>query len=132
VPTQCFVAQKAGVGRSSPPPKGRLQYVANLALKINVKVGGTNVRLLGDMNKFPVIGGGQPYMISAYDLGGGWGGGGGGKGGRADYCCQCAGPLINVSTAHHHPSPLPPLCTLCYLTTVCACHQWVSIEPQQH
>lgn len=25
VPTQCFVAQKAGVGRSSPPPKGRLQ-----------------------------------------------------------------------------------------------------------
>ena len=40
VPTQCFVAQKAGVGRSSPPPKGRLQYVANLALKINVKVRG--------------------------------------------------------------------------------------------
>lgn len=25
VPTQCFVAQKAGVGRSSPPAKGRLQ-----------------------------------------------------------------------------------------------------------
>ena len=25
VPTQCFVAQKAGVGRSSPPAKGRMQ-----------------------------------------------------------------------------------------------------------
>ncbi|GBF95153.1 hypothetical protein Rsub_07737 [Raphidocelis subcapitata] len=65
VPTQCFVAAKAGVGRSSPPPKGRMQYAANLALKINTKVGGTNVKLLGDLRNMPVLGGGQPYMISA-------------------------------------------------------------------
>lgn len=64
VATQCFVAQKAGVGRSSPPPKGRLQYAANLVLKINVKVGGTNVKLLGDLRSMPVLGGGQPFMIS--------------------------------------------------------------------
>jgi hypothetical protein len=28
--TQCFAADKAGVGRNARPPKGRLQYVANI------------------------------------------------------------------------------------------------------
>ncbi|KAI8463604.1 MAG: Piwi domain-containing protein, partial [Monoraphidium minutum] len=68
VPTQCFVAQKAGVGRSSPPAKGRLQYCANLALKMNVKVGGTNVKLLGGMDRMPVLGSGRPYMIMGADV----------------------------------------------------------------
>jgi len=28
--TQCFAADKAGVGRNARPPRGRLQYVANI------------------------------------------------------------------------------------------------------
>jgi hypothetical protein len=30
VRTQCFAADKTGVGRNARPPKGRLQYVANI------------------------------------------------------------------------------------------------------
>lgn len=28
--TQCFAADKAGVGRDARPPRGRMQYVANI------------------------------------------------------------------------------------------------------
>lgn len=47
IPTQCVVCPKAGIGRDAMPPKGRLQYVANLALKVNAKMGGVNVKLVG-------------------------------------------------------------------------------------
>jgi hypothetical protein len=46
--TQCFAADKAGIGRNARPPKGRLQYCANVAMKINTKMGGVNVKLLDD------------------------------------------------------------------------------------
>ncbi len=42
LPTQCIAASKAGLGpRSS--PRGRSQYLANLSMKINAKLGGSNV-----------------------------------------------------------------------------------------
>lgn len=41
VPSQCFVASKAGVGQNLPTGK-RLQYMGNLAMKINSKLGGIN------------------------------------------------------------------------------------------
>ena len=37
IPTQCFAGNKSGVAERN-PPRGRAQYCANLALKINVKV----------------------------------------------------------------------------------------------
>ncbi|KAK9804830.1 hypothetical protein WJX72_007669 [[Myrmecia] bisecta] len=42
IPTQCFVATSAGVGSES---RGVYQYRRNLALKINTKLGGNNVKL---------------------------------------------------------------------------------------
>jgi hypothetical protein len=69
VPSQCFVAQKASVGRSSPPMRGpRAQYCANLALKINAKVGGVNVKLVSGLRGLPVVGTGEPYMIMGADV----------------------------------------------------------------
>lgn len=44
--TQCFAADKAGVGINARPPRGRPQYCANLAMKINAKMGGVNVKLV--------------------------------------------------------------------------------------
>lgn len=44
--TQCFAADKAGMGRNARPPKGRLQYCANIAMKVNTKMGGVNVKLV--------------------------------------------------------------------------------------
>jgi hypothetical protein len=46
--TQCFAADKACIGRNARQPKGRLQYCANVAMKINTKMGGVNVKLLDD------------------------------------------------------------------------------------
>lgn len=46
VRTQCFAADKAGVGINARPPRGRLQYCANIAMKINAKMGGVNVKLV--------------------------------------------------------------------------------------
>lgn len=48
VRTQCFAADKAGVGLNARPPRGRLQYCANDAMKINAKMGGVNVKLVDD------------------------------------------------------------------------------------
>lgn len=47
LPSQVLVAAAAGVG-SKAQPRGRLQYCANLGLKINAKMGGVNVRLAGN------------------------------------------------------------------------------------
>ena len=44
VPSQCFVSQKAGIAAPA-KLRGRQQYTANLAMKINAKQGGTNVAL---------------------------------------------------------------------------------------
>lgn len=43
IPSQCIVARKAGIGDRN--PRGQLQYIANVALKMNAKVGGVNVGL---------------------------------------------------------------------------------------
>ena len=43
IPSQCFVASKAGIGRAS--RGSRAQYTANLAMKVNAKLGGCNARL---------------------------------------------------------------------------------------
>jgi hypothetical protein len=42
LPTQCIAASKAGLGPRS-TPKGRSQYLANVSMKINAKLGGSNV-----------------------------------------------------------------------------------------
>jgi hypothetical protein len=47
LPSQVMVAPTAGVGRGA-APRGRLQYCANLGLKINAKLGGVNMRLAGN------------------------------------------------------------------------------------
>ena len=41
--SQCFVTRKASIG--VPMVRGRPQYCANLAMKINAKLGGKNVAL---------------------------------------------------------------------------------------
>eukprot|EP01025_Chloroclados_australasicus_P000785 TRINITY_DN10293_c0_g1_i1.p1 TRINITY_DN10293_c0_g1~~TRINITY_DN10293_c0_g1_i1.p1 ORF type:complete len:642 (-),score=74.17 TRINITY_DN10293_c0_g1_i1:480-2153(-) len=78
VPSQCFVAEKAGMGR---PGGGRgggrggrgggrgvsPDYCANLAMKINVKMGGTVVALAGGPQVFPIIGN-RPFMIIGADV----------------------------------------------------------------
>jgi eukaryotic translation initiation factor 2C len=68
VPSQCIVTRSAGIGPNT-EPRGRLQYCANVALKINAKLDGVNVRLAG-----------------------GWRGGGLGRGrGWVGLMCWCAG-----------------------------------------
>ncbi|KAK9811199.1 hypothetical protein WJX73_009529 [Symbiochloris irregularis] len=44
VPSQCFVSSKASIGNPA-KLRGRPQYCANLGMKINAKLGGTNVVL---------------------------------------------------------------------------------------
>ncbi|WIA39818.1 hypothetical protein OEZ86_005871 [Tetradesmus obliquus] len=68
--TQCFAADKAGIGRNARPPKGRLQYCANVAMKINTKMGGVNVKLLDDPQQpkvVPVVGT-VPFMVFGADV----------------------------------------------------------------
>lgn len=63
VPSQCFVAASAGVGRAS--RGSRAQYTANLALKVNAKVGGCNARLAdGDQPAFMKM----PFMVLGADV----------------------------------------------------------------
>ncbi|GMH42602.1 hypothetical protein BSKO_10521 [Bryopsis sp. KO-2023] len=65
IPTQCFVASKAGIGCQ---PRGRLQYLANLGMKINHKVGGVNTQLAGKVQDvFPVVGN-QPFIVFGADV----------------------------------------------------------------
>lgn len=67
VVTQCFVATKCGVGA---PQKGRRdQYCANVAMKINAKLGGINVRLAGSSAEaFPPPISGNPVMFMGADV----------------------------------------------------------------
>jgi len=68
IPTQCIVAPKAGVGRNAQPPRGRPQYCANVALKINAKMGGVNVKLVGPYDQiYPVVGS-APFMVFGADV----------------------------------------------------------------
>lgn len=53
------------------PPKGQLQYLANLTLKINQKIGGKNCKLVGSLvGMFPVLGGnrGSPFIVFGADV----------------------------------------------------------------
>ena len=68
VTTQCFVAKSAGIGF---PPKGRMQYLANLAMKINHKIGGVNTQIVNQIaNAFPVLGRSRnrPFIVFGADV----------------------------------------------------------------
>jgi hypothetical protein len=43
IPSQCIIMAKAGMGPQG-KPGGRMQYIANVILKINVKIGGSNCK----------------------------------------------------------------------------------------
>lgn len=43
IPSQCFAANKAKIGEHN--PRGREQYLANIGMKVNAKLNGTNVVL---------------------------------------------------------------------------------------
>lgn len=43
IPSQCFVARKASIG--VPQARGRPQYCANIAMKVNAKLDGVNCAL---------------------------------------------------------------------------------------
>ena len=63
VPSQCFVAASAGVGRAS--RGNRAQYTANLALKVNAKIGGCSAQLSdGDQPPFMK----EPFMVLGADV----------------------------------------------------------------
>ncbi|GMH35414.1 hypothetical protein BSKO_03282 [Bryopsis sp. KO-2023] len=65
VTTQCFVTRSAGIGS---PPRGRLQYLANIGIKINHKVGGVNTKVAGPVaDAFPVVGK-KPFIVFGADV----------------------------------------------------------------
>lgn len=57
IPSQCFAANKAKLGDF--PGPGREQYLANIAMKVNAKLKGTNVVL--SRNPYPWMN--EPYMV---------------------------------------------------------------------
>ncbi|KAK9867750.1 hypothetical protein WJX84_002347 [Apatococcus fuscideae] len=63
IPSQCFVASSAGVGKAS--RGGRAQYTANLALKVNAKIGGCNARL-SDRDQADFMQ--EPFMVLGADV----------------------------------------------------------------
>lgn len=68
VVTQCIVAKNAGIGS---PPKGRMQYLANVAMKVNQKLGGVNTQITGSLgNAFPVLSkrGNRPFIVFGADV----------------------------------------------------------------
>eukprot|EP01023_Acetabularia_acetabulum_P032599 TRINITY_DN3043_c0_g1_i4.p1 TRINITY_DN3043_c0_g1~~TRINITY_DN3043_c0_g1_i4.p1 ORF type:complete len:713 (-),score=137.79 TRINITY_DN3043_c0_g1_i4:446-2584(-) len=67
VSSQCFVAEKAGIIRKGRSKGVTPDYCANLAMKINVKMGGTVVSLAGGPSVFPIIGQ-APFMILGADI----------------------------------------------------------------
>jgi eukaryotic translation initiation factor 2C len=61
--TQCLVATSAGITRQI---RGQDQYIANVAMKVNAKLGGTNVTI--HSNRFPLIGASPFIRLSVYNL----------------------------------------------------------------
>ncbi len=65
IPSQCFVADKAGVGTET--RTRREQYTANVCMKVNAKIGGRNLRLTDrDEADKPFMK--QPYMVLGADV----------------------------------------------------------------
>lgn len=60
VTTQCFVAGKAGIGA---PIRGREQYLANLSMKINHKVGGVNTGVATEISRVLWGGRNRPTIV---------------------------------------------------------------------
>lgn len=68
VTTQCFVGRNAGIGCQ---PRSRMQYLANLAMKINQKLGGINTQIAGGIDQaLPVLGqrANQPFIVFGADV----------------------------------------------------------------
>jgi len=65
--TQCLVASSAGITRD---PRGQDQYIANVAMKVNAKLGGTNVTI--HQQRFPLLGTtpfqSKPFMVIGADV----------------------------------------------------------------
>jgi len=68
IPSQCFLATKAGVGRQD-QKGGQMQYCANLALKMNAKLGGKNVKfLLSNDMVVPALRSRPSFMVMGADV----------------------------------------------------------------
>ncbi|KAL4452075.1 hypothetical protein ABPG75_007737 [Micractinium tetrahymenae] len=65
IPSQCVVAKKAGIGF---PARGRAQYCANIAMKVNHKLDGCNVRLTENMAQLAPPIGARPFMVFGADV----------------------------------------------------------------
>ncbi|GAB4819183.1 hypothetical protein N2152v2_006229 [Parachlorella kessleri] len=65
IPSQCIVARKAGIGA---PPKGRAQYCANVAMKVNTKLGGVNMKLQDRPQPGLPLLSNKPFMIFGADV----------------------------------------------------------------
>ncbi|EFJ46144.1 Argonaute-like protein [Volvox carteri f. nagariensis] len=70
IPSQVVAGSKAKVGPKAGPRGGGPQYCANVAMKINNKLGGVNVTLSGGLRYLPVLGGqgALPFMIMGADV----------------------------------------------------------------
>ncbi|KAL4551142.1 hypothetical protein Ndes2526B_g05451 [Nannochloris sp. 'desiccata'] len=72
VPTQCVVAQKAKIGAKPDFKRGQLQYIANVALKVNAKLGGRNVVVspstINASADFLKQFGKSPFMVMSADV----------------------------------------------------------------
>ena len=70
VPTQCIVAQKAKIGARE--ARGQVQYIANVCLKINAKLGGRNVALspstISSASDFMRSFGQKPFCVMGADV----------------------------------------------------------------
>lgn len=68
IPSQCICAPKAGIGRDA-RVKGRDQYCANLAMKINAKLGGTNCAIVDvPESAIPIISQNKAFMLLGIDV----------------------------------------------------------------
>lgn len=65
MPSQCVVAKKAGIGF---PARGRPQYCANVAMKVNAKLDGCNVKLAEPMPSLAPPIGARPFMVFGADV----------------------------------------------------------------